>query len=213
MYGMVYGIHLPSTKCRQMCVKFPLKDVVFFGKKHTSRHGDGQKWPPPAPAFSKGCGASDHVVDFGTNGWVPRTDGGVGVGSGSGWVLVFWGHPSTQKTEPRPPKKNTKRGPCDLTWNTACLMPGFLFFHVFFLIIPNSSTVVGGHPLKKTQNNETCFFSPWLGWKFWIRVKYIQFFGPQNLKYLKKKSLTIQVCTTLVSKQRLPWKSLWPWKS
>lgn len=60
-----------------MCVKFPLKDVVFLGKKQTSRHGDGQKWPPPAPAFSKGCGASDHVVDFGTNGWVPRTDGGV----------------------------------------------------------------------------------------------------------------------------------------
>ena len=55
--------------------------MLFFstGKNKPQDMGDGQKWHPPAPAFSKGCGASDHVVDFGTNGWVPRTEGG--------WVL------------------------------------------------------------------------------------------------------------------------------
>ena len=26
-------------------------------------------------AFSEGCGAGDHVVDFDTDGWVPRTEG------------------------------------------------------------------------------------------------------------------------------------------
>lgn len=140
---------------------------------------------------------------LGQRGWVLEAEW---LGAG---ILRPSFHP---KTEPRPRKKTPKRVP--VTWHEILVVEcRDSYFMFFWKIIPNSSTVVGGHPLKKTQNNETCFFSPWLGWKFWIRVKYIQFFGPQNLKYLKKKSLTIQVCTTLVSKQRLPWKSLWPWKS
>lgn len=57
-------------------------------------------------------------------------------------------------------KKKNKRGPCDLTWNTACLMPGFLFFHVFFFNNPQFFNCGRrSSPKKNPKQRDVFFFS------------------------------------------------------
>ena len=211
VWSMVY-IYLQQN-VGQRCVKFPLKDVVFLGKNKPQDMGMDRSGLLQLPPFLRDVElVIMSLILVLMAGYLGQTGGWVLEAGVAGCGRYFEAILPPKKLSHGHEKKEQK-GSLWLDMKYCLFNAGILILSCFFLIIPNSSTVVGGHPLKKTQNNETCFFSPWLGWKFWIRVKYIQFFGPQNLKYLKKKSLTIQVCTTLVSKQRLPWKSLWPWKS